>query len=129
MNGGHGAQTARGHSTPAIWKTVYQHSHLKGKGGLRSDFTEVLDSAVACGDVRYHPKWDIVPGIMLMAQVQGFTICIIERDGQEVARGYALCSRRDQFYRRIGRDIARGRALRKLPEASGDDARGVDGCG
>ena len=96
-------------------RVTYRHSHLNGKGGVARDFIEIIDAAVECDDVKFHTKWDLVSGIMLMRKVQGFTVCTIELDGVEVARGYALCSREDQFCRKIGRQIAFGRARKKLP--------------
>lgn len=103
-------------------KVRYRHAHTHGRGGLPNDFLDVLDAAIDCGDVRYHATWmaeeTAPPGIMLMRQVHGFTICVIEREEKEVSRGYALCSRKDQFCRRIGRSIALGRALGRLGEAS-----------
>jgi len=45
----------------------------------------------------------------------GMTHCaIIGRDGVILAEGRAVCSQRDAFNYRIGRDIARGRALKAL---------------
>jgi len=104
-------------------RITYQHSHLNGKGGMSHDLIEIIDAAIECEDVRLHAKWDIVPGIMLMSRVQGFTVCTIEVDGTEVSRGYALCSREDQFCRKTGRKIAFGRAARKVHVAL--DGRGA----
>lgn len=46
------------------------------------------------------------------------TVCIVtrinERGFHETARGVALCSPKDQFYKKIGRAIAKGRALHAL---------------
>ena len=43
--------------------------------------------------------------------VKGVTVCVLENDDHEqVAVGYAFCSRRDQFCKAIGRQIAEGRA-------------------
>lgn len=42
----------------------------------------------------------------------GQTFCIIRRNGQEVI-GIALCSHRDNFSYRLGREISFGRALKE----------------
>jgi len=44
----------------------------------------------------------------------GLTICYIYHNDKMVAIGNAQCSTKDQFCYRIGRTIARGRALKKL---------------
>lgn len=38
------------------------------------------------------------------------TVCLVT-DGQDYARGFSVCSRKDQFCKRVGRSIAEGRAL------------------
>lgn len=48
------------------------------------------------------------------------TRCLIEdKEGNAIAVGYSFCSPKDQFSRKLGRQIAQGRALRRL-EAVGD---------
>lgn len=42
----------------------------------------------------------------------GMTICYIYQDDDLVGMGMAHCSLKDQFVYRIGRDIAKGRALK-----------------
>jgi len=44
----------------------------------------------------------------------GLTICYVYRGDEMVAIGEAQCSTKDQFCYRIGRMIARGRALKEL---------------
>lgn len=44
---------------------------------------------------------------------------IIDPDGNLVSVGFSACSRRDPFNRKIGRDIATGRALKRI----GEDAK------
>ena len=42
------------------------------------------------------------------------TAVIYDTDGNEVARGVARCGVLDNYSRRIGRDISRGRALKNM---------------
>lgn len=45
----------------------------------------------------------------------GLTVCSIwDGDSSLLGRGFAVCSKRDAFCYRIGREIARGRALKAL---------------
>lgn len=44
----------------------------------------------------------------------GYTYAMILKDGEEVARGETWCSPFDPFNRKIGRDIALGRALTQV---------------
>jgi hypothetical protein len=46
----------------------------------------------------------------------GLTICYVYRGDEMVAIGEAQCSTKDQFCYRIGRMIARGRALKNLQQ-------------
>ena len=48
----------------------------------------------------------------------GVTTCrLVTEDGAIVSEAVARCSRRDNFNKRLGRDIARGRALEALRTA------------
>lgn len=61
----------------------------------------------------------IPPGDMLLAPSPkgGETEAkVFDRDGSLAAMGVATCHERDSFNRRIGRDIALGRALKRLAE-------------
>ena len=50
----------------------------------------------------------------------GVTICTIHDDaGEEIGRGYAFCSAKDQFCRRTGRRIAEGRARAAAEQPKG----------
>lgn len=40
------------------------------------------------------------------------TICTLIDNGEEIVRGISICSFRDQYNRRIGNTIARGRAIK-----------------
>ena len=52
----------------------------------------------------------------------GLTTCrLVTDDGAVVAEAQARCSKRDNYNKRLGRDIARGRALDALSVS--DDAR------
>lgn len=56
------------------------------------------------------------------------TICVIEDDDRnELARGYAFCSRDDQFNKRVGREIAFGRALAALSPEQREQLRHEEG--
>ena len=41
------------------------------------------------------------------------TNCLLVRDGKCVATGYAMCSAKDVFNKKIGRNIAVGRAIKE----------------
>lgn len=47
----------------------------------------------------------------------GVTEARIVRGGEVIGTGYAFCSRHDNFNKRIGRDIAQGRALKDLEKS------------
>ena len=50
----------------------------------------------------------------------GVTVCVLYDDaGQEVGRGYAFCSAKDQFCRCTGRRIAEGRARAAAKQPKG----------
>ena len=42
------------------------------------------------------------------------TICIIVKDGKLVSRGTAYCSKKDCFVKKLGRNIALGRAIQNM---------------
>ena len=52
------------------------------------------------------------------------TCLLVNENGDLMARGISLCSRRDQFIRRLGRAMAQGRAVQALehqyPSANGN---------
>lgn len=51
----------------------------------------------------------------------GYTICYVYNpDGELVSTGMAHCSKQDHFCYRLGRDIARGRALKSARQAEFD---------
>jgi hypothetical protein len=49
----------------------------------------------------------------------GFTTCwILDQDNEVVAEGVAVCSRKDQFTKKIGRGVSFGLALKHLHETN-----------
>lgn len=54
----------------------------------------------------------------------GTTTCrLVSEDGAVVAEGVAVCSRRDNYCKRLGRDVSLGRALNALKAS--ENARGA----
>lgn len=47
-----------------------------------------------------------------LKSIHNFTVCVIEDENRnEIARGYAFCSNKDQFSKKFGRMVAKGRAM------------------
>ena len=74
---------------------------------------DTWDKARSQGQIRDHALGYPIPEIV------GVTRCtLLDDSGEPMFSGYAFCSQRDQFSRRIGRAIALNRAveeLRKFP--------------
>lgn len=63
----------------------------------------------------FHKGFDSPP----MASKGGTTICYIENeDNQVVVSGMAVCSKEDQYNKKIGRAISLGRAMKELEKAT-----------
>lgn len=67
---------------------------------------------------------DLVPGkdsLPVVTPITGYTLASIYKEDdperkQPLALGIAMCGEQDQFFFNVGRDIALGRAIKKLEE-------------
>lgn len=68
------------------------------------------------GERAYMTKFDgLSEGLKKILPTGGATEAVImDPEGNLVASAYAACSKRDHFSKRIGRDIAVGRAIKRL---------------
>ncbi|MHA2216920.1 MAG: hypothetical protein ACXACY_13330 [Candidatus Hodarchaeales archaeon] len=105
------------------WYTVRYIHFIDDIGGI-SKFDKHIEQAFTSSQIkRYKGKIvlsDTYP-IRTLAFASGYTICTLETDGRKpVATGYAFCSPKDQFNRKIGRSIAFNRAVGQLRKESHD---------
>ena len=98
----------------------YQLGKLLNRDGVNGDpwfvIRDALAAARAAGQLGVHRSHAATVAVGLFhhygyPMVKGATICQFTDDtGIVLATGYAFCSTKDQFCRRIGRQIAEGRA-------------------
>ena len=89
--------------------------HHRNRGG---DFVDHLASAVkAAMELRQiksygHRSWSKGWTPQAVCNSDNFTICtIVDDDGNILGVGYAFCSQKDQFSRKVGRRISENRAM------------------
>lgn len=78
---------------------TFQHFRVPGKYLVDGNLTDTVLMPYR----RSAPSFKSAP-------VGGLTICVIEWDDATYTRGEALCSRRDQFCYKTGRELAEERA-------------------
>ena len=100
-------------------KVVFEHYH---HGNERS-WWPVMREARAAGQLGTHAMFaralfGDVPGEEAgWPLILGATVCrILDDSGEELAKGYAFCSVKDQFCKRTGRGIAEERAWQALEQ-------------
>jgi len=91
------------------YKLFYTHIRPDIYSGTRWEMENLLEKAIALKQVKCH-------AVQLYPIICGATICEVKDCDSDriLVRGYAFCSDRDNFCKRIGRNISKQRALRSL---------------
>jgi hypothetical protein len=103
-------------------RIIYFHARLPHSKNYFERLDEAILEALSRGQIKPYDYYNgTVPTFNEIIGACGFTTALIQTRGEDGAWenvengiGFSFCSPNDQFNRRVGRSIARNRALREL---------------
>ncbi len=90
-------------------RAKFYHSQRKDRVGEVFEWEQAAQKALIDGQIEAYDG-----PIGNEDLFNGLTVCEIVDNGEVLARGFAFCSSKDQFNRKVGRQISLGRAIREL---------------